>query len=144
MDAETVVSAARGWIGTPYVHQASRRGAGADCLGLVRGVWRTLHGADDDPEPVPPYAPLAARGDSGETLRDAAARWLNPVPLAELAAGDVALFRMSPHAPAHHCGIVAARDGARTLIHAWQGHAVAEVPFLPWWRRRLAYAFRFR
>jgi hypothetical protein len=31
------VEIARGWIGTPYLHQASRRGAGADCLGLVRG-----------------------------------------------------------------------------------------------------------
>ena len=33
-----IVMAARGWIGTPYVHQASCRGAGADCLGLIRGV----------------------------------------------------------------------------------------------------------
>ena len=33
-----IVRAARGWIGTPYVHQASVRGAGCDCLGLLRGV----------------------------------------------------------------------------------------------------------
>ena len=37
-----LVAAARGWIGTPYVHQASCKGAGADCLGLVRGVWREI------------------------------------------------------------------------------------------------------
>ena len=35
-----VVAEARMWIGTPYVHQASALGAGCDCLGLVRGVWR--------------------------------------------------------------------------------------------------------
>ncbi|MDG1118150.1 MAG: peptidase, partial [Flavimaricola sp.] len=29
-----VVATARGWIGTPYLHQASCRGAGCDCLGL--------------------------------------------------------------------------------------------------------------
>ena len=28
------------WIGTPYRHQASLKGVGCDCLGLVRGVWR--------------------------------------------------------------------------------------------------------
>ena len=48
-----VVTAARGWIGTPYVHQASVRGAGCDCLGLLRGVWRELIGPE--PEVVPPY-----------------------------------------------------------------------------------------
>jgi hypothetical protein len=33
-----IVAAARGWLGTPYRHQASVKGEGADCLGLVRGV----------------------------------------------------------------------------------------------------------
>ena len=31
-------------IGTPYRHQASLKGVGCDCLGLVRGVWRAVHG----------------------------------------------------------------------------------------------------
>ena len=46
------VAAARLWTGTPYHHQASLRGVGCDCLGLVRGVWRDLYGAE--PETVPP------------------------------------------------------------------------------------------
>lgn len=33
-----IVAEARRWLGTPYRHQASVIGAGADCLGLVRGV----------------------------------------------------------------------------------------------------------
>jgi len=49
------VAIARAWIGTPYVHQASVKGAGADCLGLLRGVWRELYGAE--PEAVPAYTP---------------------------------------------------------------------------------------
>ena len=36
------VEIARDWIGTRYEHQASLKGEGADCLGLVRGVWREL------------------------------------------------------------------------------------------------------
>ena len=39
-----VVEAARGWLGTPYRHQVSLKGEGADCLGLVRGVWREVAG----------------------------------------------------------------------------------------------------
>ena len=40
--ADEIVARARAWIGTPYRHRASCRGAGADCLGLVRGVWREV------------------------------------------------------------------------------------------------------
>ena len=42
-----IVASARGWIGTPYRHQCSQKGLGADCLGLLRGVWREVIG----PEP---------------------------------------------------------------------------------------------
>ena len=31
----------------------------------------------------------------------------------------------------------------RMMVHAHDGAAVAEVAIAPWWRRRLAYAFRF-
>ena len=47
-----MVAEARAWIGTPYVHQASVRGGGTDCLGLLRGVWRVVIG--EEPETVPP------------------------------------------------------------------------------------------
>ena len=50
---EQIVAAARGWVGTPYHHQASVKGAGCDCLGLIRGVWRELLGAE--PEAMPAY-----------------------------------------------------------------------------------------
>jgi len=48
--ASLAVREARRWIGTPYVHQACCRGAGTDCLGLIRGVWVALYGRE--PEPV--------------------------------------------------------------------------------------------
>lgn len=35
---EALVAAARGWIGTPFHHQAAVKGVGCDCIGLVRGV----------------------------------------------------------------------------------------------------------
>ena len=44
MKRAEILSEARDWLGTPYRHQASLKGAGCDCLGLVRGVWRALEG----------------------------------------------------------------------------------------------------
>lgn len=137
--ATDVVAAARGWIGTPYRHQASVKGAGCDCLGLLRGVWRELRGGE--PEAMPPYTPDWSEAHGVERLRDGLARHLTPVPLAALSPGDVALFRMARHAPAKHCGIVAAQGDMLTLIHACQNRAVREEPFAPW-RARLVYLFR--
>ena len=69
-----IVALARGWIGTPYVHQASVRGVGTDCLGLIRGVWRELIGPE--PEAVPPYTRDWAEPAGEEVLLAAGMRWL--------------------------------------------------------------------
>jgi NlpC/P60 family putative phage cell wall peptidase len=140
METEEVVRIARAWIGTPYIHQASVKGVGADCLGLLRGVWRELRGPE--PEDPPPYAADWAEATGAETLYIALSRHLIPLDPAALRPGDIALFRMAPRGPAKHCGIIAEKDNARTLIHARQNRRVAEEPLSPFWRRKLAYAFR--
>jgi len=137
--ATDIVAIARSWIGTPYVHQASRKGAGCDCLGLLRGVWRERFG--EEAETPPPYSPDWEL-EGGESLRDGLSRHLKPVPLAAIAPGDVLLFRMAPRAPAKHCAILAGRDGTLTLIHARQNKRVSEEAFTAFWRKKLAYAFR--
>ncbi len=133
-----IVAAARGWIGTPYRHQASRKHIGADCLGLVRGVWCEVMGCE--PEQPPPYAPDWAEAQGIETLADAALRHLVPVENRVFRPGDVVLFRWNAASVAKHCAIVATPE---TMIHAHDGAAVCEVALIPWWRRRLAYVFRF-
>ena len=65
-----IIAEARAWIGTPYRHQASLKGVGCDCLGLVRGVWRALHGGE--PERTPAYAPDWAEASGVEALAQAA------------------------------------------------------------------------
>ncbi len=134
----TIVAEARAWIGTPYRHQASLKGVGCDCLGLVRGVWRAVLGVE--PERPPPYDPDWAEASSGEPLAEAALRHLVAVDLADIAPGDVLLFRWRAGLTAKHAAIVTAPD---LMVHAHDGAAVAEVALAPWWRRRLAYAFRF-
>lgn len=137
------VEIARGWLGTPYRHQASVQGRGADCLGLVRGVWRELIGGE--PEATPPYRPDWAEVGGEETLLQAARRWLREIPADRARPGDVLLFRMTPGAPAKHCAILSEGtlgEGEQPrMIHAYWGRAVVESWMGTWWRRRLAAAF---
>jgi NlpC/P60 family putative phage cell wall peptidase len=133
-----IIAEARAWIGTPYRHQASLKGVGCDCLGLVRGVWRATLGAE--PELVPAYAPDWAEARNNETLAVAAARHLVAIKVTAALPGDLLLFRWRTGLAAKHAAIITAPD---RMVHAHDGAAVAEVALAPWWRRRLAFAFRF-
>jgi len=134
-----VVRIARGWIGTPYVHQASAKGAGCDCLGLLRGVWR--EGVGSEPELVPPYTRDWCEPARDEALWRAAKRNLQPRPLDAMRAGDVILFRMRQGAVAKHLGIVARTGQGAAFIHAYSGHGVVESPLSPPWQRRIVACF---
>ena len=141
-EGERIVAVARTWLGTPYRHQASVRGVGADCLGLVRGVWREVAG--EEPEVMPPYTADWAEVGGEETLLAAARRWLVEIPVGTARAGDVLLFRMSAGAPMKHCAILSDVGGPEPrMIHAYWGRAVIESWMGPWWKRRLAAAFRW-
>jgi NlpC/P60 family putative phage cell wall peptidase len=134
-----IIAEARAWIGTPYRHQASLKGVGCDCLGLVRGVWRALHG--DEPEATPAYTQDWAEARGEESLALAGMRHLVRLDDRQaFAPGDVLLFRYRERYPAKHAAIATAPD---LMVHAHDGAAITEVAIAPWWRRRLAYAFAF-
>lgn len=147
-----IVRIARTWLGTPYHHQASVKGVGCDCLGLVRGVYAEAYG---HPAEAPPaYTRDLAEACQRETLLEAARRHLIEIAPAEvagfsvgrdhasIAAGDVVVFRLRPGAMAKHCGIISARNPDR-LIHAFESGPVCEINLSSWWRRKIAAAFRF-
>lgn len=135
---DDVVRAARGWIGTPYHHQASLRRVGADCLGLVRGVWRELYGCEA--ETAPAYTRDWAEASGRETMIEAARRHFAEVARVDARAGDVVIFRLRPGAVAKHAAIL---TSATTMVHAMEGGAAAEVALSRWWLRRVAAAFAF-
>lgn len=137
VERATLVAAARAWLGTPYMHQASLKGAGCDCLGLLRGIWRDVYGSE--PEAAPIYTADWAEASGREHLYDAARRHLIEITPDCAADGDILLFRWRRDLPAKHVAILSAAD---TIIHAHDGVCVAEVP-LGHWRRRIAFAFRF-
>lgn len=133
-----LLAEARSWIGTPYRHQASAKSIGCDCLGLIRGLYRHLYGAE--PEAVPPYQPDWSLAGSGEPLADAAERWLLQRPSEMAEPGDLLLFRWRDGVPARHVGLLAPEN---RLIHAYERVGVIESPLVPAWRRRISHAFSF-
>ncbi|MBC2774413.1 C40 family peptidase [Rhizobium sp. AQ_MP] len=101
-----VLALAGTWIGTPYRHQGAMKGVGCDCLGLIRGIWRELYGAE--PEAVPAYAPDWAERAGEERLIEAAERHFEAVlSIEQSRPGDLVLFRFRPHLAAKHAGILA-------------------------------------
>ncbi|MCZ7595265.1 MAG: NlpC/P60 family protein [Hyphomicrobium sp.] len=136
--AEEIVRIARGWIGTPYHHQASVRSVGADCLGLVRGVWREVYGSEA--ETPPPYSCDWAEAGGCETMLAAARRHLDAIAPDAARAGDVLIFRLRAGSIAKHAAILTSET---TMIHAMEGAPACEVALSRWWRRRIAGAFRF-
>ena len=136
-----IVAEARRWIGTPYLHQASLRGAGTDCLGLLRGVWRAVIGVE--PMRVPAYTMDWSEPTGEEAMLHSARRWLVELPPGAPEPGDVLLFRMRPGCVAKHVGIVAETGDHPTFIHAYTGHGVVESALSAPWARRVAGRFAF-
>ena len=135
-----IITCARSWIGTPYCHQAATRGAGADCLGLIRGVWREIHGAE--PEAVPAYSMDWSEPQGEERLWQAAQRHMAPR-RGSPKAGDVILLRMRAGSVAKHLGIVSQQGAQPRFIHAYARHGVVESPLSAPWARRIVAAFEF-
>jgi len=137
MNPDDVVAAARRFLGTPYRHQASLAGAGCDCLGLLRGVWWALYGAE--PMAVPAYRADMRDPTNAGALQRAAERLL----VAEggpLGAGQVVLFRLDGMIEAKHCGILV---GPERFIHAQERLGVVEANLTEAWMRRVSGRFRF-
>tara|TARA_R110002020_G_scaffold10801_26_gene41120 strand:+ start:1660 stop:2103 length:444 start_codon:yes stop_codon:yes gene_type:complete len=134
-----LIAEARSWIGTPYRHQASRKGVACDCLGLIRGLYRFAYGSE--PEPMPPYSPDWAEAGRQETLLNAARRHLVELPIAAARPADVLLFRWRPNLPAKHCALLVT---PRRIVHAYDAAGkVAEGNLQAQWDQRIVAVFAF-
>ncbi len=130
-ERERIVAAARGWIGTPYRHQAALKGVGCDCLGLLVGVWREFggeaNGRRDAVLPgrtilLPPYTPDWAEAMARETFAEGLRAHLEEIEVSAAREGDLVLFRWRAHLPAKHAAILTAPG---RMVHAQEGAAVA-------------------
>ncbi|WP_291844064.1 NlpC/P60 family protein [Maricaulis sp.] len=134
---------ARRWIGTPFCHRASCLGAGTDCLGLVRGIWRALYGAE--PQAVPVYDRDLSTGAFDGALLAGAQAHCREIDKAAARPGDLLLFAVEPGGAARHCAIKSQSGKSQSgrIIHAYWHRSVCETALTPWWRRRAVAAFAF-
>lgn len=137
MNPDLVIAAARQWLGTPYRHQGATLGAGCDCLGLLRGVWRHLYGFE--PMAVPPYRADMRDTAHADALLAAAARFLLPIQ-GEFGPSQVVLFRLNGMAAPKHCGILV---GPTRFIHAQERLGVVEANLSEAWAQRVSGRFVF-
>lgn len=150
-----VIKLARSWAGTPYHHQQSVKGAGCDCLGLVRGVYEALY--HQTTKIHTPYTRDWAEASGEESLIMAAREHLLVVAPGNVGQGshagqtphhslpphqpgDVLIFRFRRWMIAKHAAI---QTTEQHMIHAIEGAPVTEVNLSPWWRRHIAAVFRF-
>lgn len=116
-----IVAEARRWAGTPYHAQASKRGAGCDCKGLIVGVARALKLPEGQniAANLANYTNVIDAGLLRQTLETVMRQTNAPQP------GDVMLIRLG--GKAQHLAIMTAPN---RMIHCYQagpGHVI-EVP----------------
>lgn len=137
-----MVLQARAWLGTRWQHQASLRGVGSDCIGLIAGVARELHipgGAEfaDDVE-VRGYG----REPDVAMLTKACTKYLDPIDIRVARMADIFLFRHNGEP--RHFGIITKRY-PDYVVHAYaQARKVVENSIDEVWRSRIVSAWRYR
>jgi len=139
MTPDCIERVARQWIGTPFHHQAAVQGAGCDCLGFVRGVYRQCGGVQIFP--IPNYGLFWSERGQFDLVDNLAAH-LDMIPRDDALVGDVVLLRMRFGGSPRHLGLLS--DAGKSLIHCDSKHGVTEVSFAPMWSRLCAAVFRFK
>lgn len=125
-----VLAHARAWVGTPFVPQGDLRGAGADCIGFIRGLWGELTGNHVPPPPWRSDWALTA----GEPIFDGLMQHVVPVLVDEAVAGHIITYRVGRKRAAHVA--ILTESGA---IHAWETAGVKETT--PFFGRQISSAW---
>jgi len=129
---DALVAQIRLWIGTPFVPEASLRGVGADCAGLILGVWRDAFSTA-----------YSQRPNAKTSLETAAATLLLTQSLSP-ALADILLFAPEPGGRATHAGFLTTNaPNAARFVHAHWGQGVVESRFGAWWAARLVGVYSF-
>lgn len=137
-----IVTEAREWLGTRWHHQASLKGVGCDCIGLVAGVARALkvqaaYDFDGDFK-------LRAYGRQPDpsALLAGCDHLMERIPKTSARLGDVLVMKFETEP--QHFGIVSAIDPPY-MIHAFaQARKVVEHRIDALWLSRVLRAYHLR
>lgn len=136
MNKQDIVNEARQWLGTPFHHQASLKGVGTDCYGLIRGVANNL-GIARDHNPITNYSRVP-NGDMEKIILQHCTK----IPVRDRQAGDIINFAWGKEP--QHLGILTEKD---TVIHAYgyEDHGkVVETSFVGRHLRAVRGIYRFK
>ncbi len=132
---------ARRWIGTPWHHQASLRGVGSDCIGLISGVAKELGMPEAAAFETDPEIRGYGKDPVPHLLLAACARYLDPVDVRAARMGDIFLMRFKEP---RHFAMLTCR-APEQIIHAYaQMRKVTETGLDAVWRGRIVSAWRYR
>lgn len=134
VDRPSIVSAARAYLDTPYLHQGRMKGCGVDCAGLLMCVAYDLKIRDVR---VSDYG----RQPDSARARSIIEQHMERVRFADIAPGDVLSFAIANDV--QHYGILTEINPHR-FIHAYQTVGkVVEQSLVGPWVRRLRGCYRF-
>ena len=142
--AVDIVAHARGWLGTPFHHQARLKHVGCDCLGLIVGVVDTLGLEDANGKKLAAYDEVTySREPDGAYLTAKLTGLLDEVPAAEARAGDLALFRIRENP--QHLAILTDYEGGLGMIHSFApSRRVVEHRLDDEWKSKIIKVFRWQ
>jgi NlpC/P60 family putative phage cell wall peptidase len=144
VDGAAIIAEAKRWMGTPWQHQAARKGVGCDCIGLVSGVADAL----GMPEARTWRADTRFSGYGELPLPDmllaACDIYLDRLPtVAAARLGDVLVFTLLRDPM--HFGLLSVTGDRQYMIHGWRpAGRVVENVIDNKWRRRIVRAYRYK
>ena len=142
--SDDIVTQARGWLGTPFHHQARLKKVGCDCLGLVVGVVDELGLKDSTGTLLASYDEVTySREPDGAYLMQKLVGLLEEIPITEKRAGDLGLFNVRDNP--QHVAIFTDYEGTIGMIHCYaQARRVVEHRLDDDWASRLVKVFRWQ
>lgn len=114
-----IVEEARSWIGTPFHHQASLKGVGVDCVGLIRGIMVAKNNMPEDFSKWPSAYDFLGydRVPDGKKMMEACNLYLTVISKEDMQPGDIVLVSFDKHP--QHVGVLGDyRHGGLSIIHA--------------------------
>lgn len=138
MNRDAIVAEAVDWIDTPWRHQASCKGAGADCIGFIAGVYAAC-GSEEARAFLTKPRRYGRQPKSAE-LFAACDELMDRIPVVEALVGDTLIFDTGRHP--WHFGLIV--DGG-DMVHAWLvSRRVTRHRIDDQWRARIVRAYRPR
>ena len=132
-----VIQECETWIGTPYHHQESKKGLGADCVGFIRGVYYNLSGCLIEDSA---YSFDWGDANGNEDLVHQAATYFNEIDPADAMPGDMLGIRWRQKRVVKHAMI---KGHDNLIYHSYNGLGVIKSDFTPY-TKLLARAYRFK